>query len=195
MAVISAPYFSFTDSAADNAKESKENANNIATALQNMQAVQSNILSIQEQIKKLEEEANKCVSDAQSIRDSISSSVVYKGSVDTYIALPTSNKVGDMYNVAHADSAHGIKAGDNVIWNGNDWDNTGGTIDTSTFAQIGSDALFGTVTATTFKGKADAAKVADSASSVPWSGVTGKPGGIVKVAGWDGSTLSLTTAT
>ena len=166
---------SSAQSASDNAKESKENANNIATALQNMQAVQSNILSIQEQIKKLEEEANKCVSDARSIRDSISSSVVYKGSVDTYIALPTSNKVGDMYNVAHADSAHGIKAGDNVIWNGNDWDNTGGTIDTSTFAQIGSDALFGTVTATTFKGKADAAKVADSASSVPWSGVTGKP--------------------
>ena len=166
---------SSAQSASDNAKESKENANNIATALQNMQAVQSNILSIQEQIKKLEEEANKCVSDAQSIRDSISSSVVYKGSVDTYIALPTSNKVGDMYNVAHADSVHGIKAGDNVIWNGNDWDNTGGTIDTSTFAQIGSDVLFGTVTATTFKGKADAAKVADSASSVPWRGVTGKP--------------------
>ncbi|MDY4697394.1 MAG: hypothetical protein SO362_05865 [Selenomonas montiformis] len=166
---------SSAQSALDNAKESKENANNVATALQNMQAVQSNILSIQEQIKKLEEEANKCLSDAQSIRDSISSSVVYKGSVDTYTALPTSNKVGDMYNIAHADSDHGIKAGDNVIWNGTDWDNTGGTIDTSTFAQIGSDVSFGTVTATTFKGKADAAKVADSASSVAWSNVTGKP--------------------
>lgn len=166
---------SSAQSASDNAKESKENANNVATALQNMQAVQSNILSIQEQIKKLEKEANKCLSDAQSIRDSISSSVVYKGSVDTYAALPTFNKVGDMYNVAHADSAHGIKAGDNVIWNGTDWDNTGGTIDTSTFAQIGSDVSFGTVTATTFKGKADAAKFADSASSVAWSNVTGKP--------------------
>ena len=141
---------SSAQSASDNAKESKENANNVATALQNMQAVQSNILSIQEQIKKLEKEANKCLSDAQSIRDSISSSVVYKGSVDTYAALPTFNKVGDMYNVAHADSDHGIKAGDNVIWNGTDLDNTGGTIDTSTFAQIGSDVSFGTVTATTF---------------------------------------------
>lgn len=166
---------SSAQSASDNAKESKENANSVAAALQSMQAVQSNILSIQEQIKKLEEEANKCLSDAQSIRDSISSSVVYKGSVDTYTALPTSNKVGDMYNIAHADSDHGIKAGDNVIWNGTDWDNTGGTIDTSTFAQIGSDVSFGTVTATTFKGKADAAKVADSASSVAWSNVTGKP--------------------
>ena len=166
---------SSAQSASDNAKESKENANNVATALQNMQAVQSNILSIQEQIKKLEKEANKCLSDAQSIRDSISSSVVYKGAVDTYAALPTFNKVGDMYNVAHADSDHGIKAGDNVIWNGTDWDNTGGTIDTSTFAQIGSDVSFGTVTATTFKGKADAAKFADSASSVAWSNVTGKP--------------------
>ena len=61
---------------------------------------------------------------------------------------------------------------------------------------------------------ATTATKANTASSVAWSGVTGKPGtyppsghshswdqttgkpgGIVKVAGWDGSTLSLTTCT
>ena len=36
---------------------------------------------------------------------------------------------------------------------------------------------------------------ADTASSVAWSNVADKPAGIVKVANWDGSTLSLTTTT
>ena len=41
----------------------------------------------------------------------------YKGSVNSYADLPTADQVeGDVYNVATADAAHGIKAGDNVAW-------------------------------------------------------------------------------
>lgn len=76
----------------------------------------------------------------------------------------------------------------------------------------GNTSFPGTVSAKAFSGNLSG--TASSASSVPWSGVTGKPsaytpashshswdattgkpGGIVKVAGWDGSTLSLTTCT
>lgn len=58
--------------------------------------------------------------------------VVYKGTVQSYSNLPVSGQaVGDMYNVATADSTHGISAGDNVIWNGSDWDVQRGTIDMS----------------------------------------------------------------
>ena len=76
----------------------------------------------------------------------------------------------------------------------------------------GNTSFPGTVSANAFSGNLSG--TASSASSVPWSGVTGKPStfapashshswdattgkpsGIVKVAGWDGSTLSLTTCT
>ena len=59
----------------------------------------------------------------------------YRGTVDTFSALPkTGVQIGDMYNVSAADSGRGIKAGDNVVYNGNDWDNMGGTIDLSSYA-------------------------------------------------------------
>lgn len=58
----------------------------------------------------------------------------YKGSVQSYSSLPQSGMVsGDMWNVATADSTHGIAAGDNVVWNGSSWDVMRGTIDTSAF--------------------------------------------------------------
>ena len=50
----------------------------------------------------------------------ISTAFRYRGSVDTYSALPTNGvAVGDVYNVVAADTANNIKAGDNVAWNGN----------------------------------------------------------------------------
>ena len=62
----------------------------------------------------------------------ISSMYKYKGSVDSYDKLPTSGqKVGDSYNVVNADSSHGIKKGDNVVWNGTEWDVLSGTVDLS----------------------------------------------------------------
>lgn len=59
----------------------------------------------------------------------------YKGSVATYAELPTEgNTVGDVWNVAAADEAHGIKAGDNVAWTGSAWDALSGTVDLTPYA-------------------------------------------------------------
>lgn len=61
----------------------------------------------------------------------------YKGSVDTYADLPTTEqKVGDVWNVETADPDHGIKAGDNVAWDGAQWDILGGNHDLSGYAQL-----------------------------------------------------------
>lgn len=61
----------------------------------------------------------------------------YKGSVATYADLPTTGqKVGDVWNVETADPDHGIKAGDNVAWDGAQWDILGGTHDLSGYAQL-----------------------------------------------------------
>lgn len=58
----------------------------------------------------------------------------YRGSVNTYADLPVNgNAVGDVYNVVTADASHGIKAGDNVVWNGNTWDNLSGVVDLSAY--------------------------------------------------------------
>lgn len=47
----------------------------------------------------------------------------YMGSVATYADLPTSGmNAGDVYMVQTADSAHGIAAGDDVLWNGSEWE-------------------------------------------------------------------------
>ena len=63
----------------------------------------------------------------------ISSAVHYKGSVDTYAELPASPEVGDMYNVAQANPAANVKAGDNVAWNGTSWDVLAGVVDLSAY--------------------------------------------------------------
>lgn len=63
----------------------------------------------------------------------------YKGSVATYANLPTTGqKVGDVWNVETADPDHGIKAGDNVAWDGAQWDTLGGNHDLSGYAQLNS---------------------------------------------------------
>ena len=67
----------------------------------------------------------------------------YKGSVATYADLPTTGqKVGDVWNVETADPDHGIKAGDNVAWDGAQWDTLGGNYDLSGYAQLNSANTF-----------------------------------------------------
>lgn len=67
----------------------------------------------------------------------------YKGSVATYADLPTTGqKVGDVWNVETADPDHGIKAGDNVAWDGAQWDTLGGNHDLSGYAQLNSANIF-----------------------------------------------------
>lgn len=61
----------------------------------------------------------------------------YKGSVAAYADLPTTGqKVGDVWNIETADPDHGIKAGDNVAWDGAQWDILGGNHDLSGYAQL-----------------------------------------------------------
>lgn len=67
-------------------------------------------------------------------KSDISTVFNYKGSVDTYSALPTTGvAVGDVYNVVAADTSNNVKAGDNVCWNGNSWDNLSGVVDLSAY--------------------------------------------------------------
>ena len=85
------------------------------------------------------------------ISTALASAVQYKGTVANYSDLPTTgNKVGDLWNITNADSSHGIKAGDNVVWNGTGWDNQGGTVDLSnyytksqTYSKTEADTLLG----------------------------------------------------
>ena len=67
----------------------------------------------------------------------------YKGSVATYANLPTTGqKVGDVWNIETADPDHSIKAGDNVAWDGAQWDILGGNQDLSGYAQLNSANTF-----------------------------------------------------
>ena len=62
---------------------------------------------------------------------SLGSVLEYKGN-KTYAELPTEgNDVGDVYNITADYAEKGIKAGDNVVWNGSDWDVLSGPIDLS----------------------------------------------------------------
>lgn len=73
------------------------------------------------------------------LKSDVASAVIYKGSVDNYSDLPSTGvQVGWMYNIVNADSSHGINAGDNVVYNGNTWDNYNGLIiiDSATDAEI-----------------------------------------------------------
>lgn len=64
----------------------------------------------------------------------LASALTYKGSVANYAELPADASVGDVYNVIAADNEHGVKPGDNVAWNGEDWDVLSGTVDLSAYA-------------------------------------------------------------
>ena len=76
------------------------------------------------------------------LKSDIASAVNFKGSVNSYSALPSNPAKGDMYNVVNADSANNIKAGDNVVWDGSKWDNFGGVFEISAIPLSEIDALF-----------------------------------------------------
>ena len=65
-------------------------------------------------------------------KSDISNVYKFKGTKTTYAELPTTGVVtGDVWNITNADAEHGIKAGDNVAWNGTAWDNLSGVTDLS----------------------------------------------------------------
>lgn len=69
------------------------------------------------------------------IKTAVTAVLVYKGTVESFSALPTDATKGDVYNITAAGGtdANGtvIKAGDNVAYNGTGWDDLGGTTDLS----------------------------------------------------------------
>ena len=68
-------------------------------------------------------------------KSDISNVYKFKGTKTTYAELPTTGVVtGDVWNITNADAEHGIKAGDNVAWNGTAWDNLSGVTDLSAYA-------------------------------------------------------------
>ena len=74
------------------------------------------------------------VAETYATKSEMASALTYKGSKDTYAELPASgNKVGDVRNIVNADPTHGVKAGDNVAWDGTAWDVLGGVADLSAY--------------------------------------------------------------
>lgn len=64
------------------------------------------------------------------LKASVAAALDYKGTKDTYDALPTEgNKKGDVWNVVAAHET--TPAGTNYAWDGTQWDPLGGTIDLS----------------------------------------------------------------
>ena len=151
-----------------NAATSETNAKSyMDTAKEYMQKAQEALAAaqaIQSIVDTAKANAEKCLADVEAVKESLAKMITYQGSVDNYSDLPTNPQVGYSYNVKNADKTHGVNAGDNVVWNGTDWDNFGGAIDMSLFAELGKDARFNTVTATTFTGNLDG--TADSATKL-----------------------------
>lgn len=127
--------------AAASATAAKTSENNAASSLAAAQKAQKDCESLKDQV---DVELAKAVKMAK-----------YCGSVDTYAALPTSPSLGDVYNVAQADTTHSIKAGDNVIWTGSAWDNLSGLVDLSDYytkdetKKLVQDALAGKIVSAT----------------------------------------------
>lgn len=125
---------------ATNAKASMNTANTAAssasTSATSASTSASNAAKAEVAAKTAQAEAEKARDDAASAVVKLTGVMKYAGQVDNYsdLADVTKNK-GDVWNIVNADPAHGIKAGDNVAWNGTDWDDLSGTIDLSIYAE------------------------------------------------------------
>ena len=61
---------------------------------------------------------------------------VYKGSKTNFSDLPLKgNRIGDTWNIINKDDDNGIRAGDNVCWNGTEWDILAGVVDLSGYVE------------------------------------------------------------
>lgn len=109
-------------------------ATNAATSETNANASASAASASADVAKASETNAAASAEKAATEAQKLTKAVKYKGSVNAYSNLPTDADIGDMWNIQTADKSKGIKAGDNVVWNGEDWDNMGGTVDLSDYA-------------------------------------------------------------
>ena len=162
------------------AEEMKKYVDTMNSSINTLNTLETQISDLKTSVSSTTDRAEKMLKETQAIRDTLTDALVWKGSVENYAALPTTNvRVGDTYNVTAADSAHNINAGDNVVWDGSKWDVMGGIMNVDSLAVKGQDANFKDVTATTFhgalNGKADSATTADVAKTVAWGNIGGKP--------------------
>lgn len=139
-ATAAASSASSASTAATNAKAAMNTANTAAssasTSATSASTSASNASKSEIAAKTAQAAAEKARDDANSAVTKLTGVMKYAGQVDDYSDLSdkTKNK-GDVWNVVNADDAHGVKAGDNVVWNGADWDNLSGYVDLSAFAQ------------------------------------------------------------
>ena len=139
-ATAAASSASSASASATNAKAAMNTANTAAssasTSATSASTSASNASKSEVAAKAAQAEAEKARDDANSAVTKLTGVMKYAGQVDDYSDLSdkTKNK-GDVWNVVNADDAHGVKAGDNVVWNGTDWDNLSGYVDLSAFAQ------------------------------------------------------------
>ena len=139
-ATAAASSASSASTSATNAKAAMNTANTAAssasTSAANASTSASNAAKAEVAAKTAQAEAEKARNDANSAVTKLTGVMKYAGQVDNYsdLADVTKNK-GDVWNIVNADPAHGIKAGDNVAWNGAGWDNLSGTVDLSIYAE------------------------------------------------------------
>ena len=139
-ATAAASSASSASASATNAKAAMNTANTAAssasTSAANASTSASNAAKAEVAAKTAQAEAEKARNDANSAVTKLTGVMKYAGQVDNYsdLADVTKNK-GDVWNIVNADPAHGIKAGDNVAWNGTDWDDLSGTVDLSIYAE------------------------------------------------------------
>lgn len=131
--------------------------NNITSINGEITTIKGNITSIEGDITELQESLGNAEGDITTVKNALDAHKAdynnphkvtaaqlglatvykYKGSVETYADLPTSDQqVGDVYNVKQADPDHNIEAGDNVAWDGTTWDILAGDTDLSGYAQL-----------------------------------------------------------
>lgn len=121
-----------------NAKASMNSAANSATSANtlanNAKTSETHAAASETNAKQALAEAQKVQKEVEAALSKVTGFAKYAGSVDNYADLPASgNNTGDVWNIVNADSAHQIKAGDNVIWNGKAWDNLSGFVDLSNY--------------------------------------------------------------
>lgn len=176
-----------------NAKNSETNAKSyMDTAKEYMQKAQEALAAaqaIQSIVDTAKADAEKCLADVEAVKESLAKMITYQGSVDNYSDLPTSPQVGYSYNIKNADKEHGVNAGDNVVWNGTDWDNFGSYVDMSLFAELGKDVRFNSVTATLNGNAATATKLQTPRTL----SLTGKAAGSATFDGSSNASINVTS--
>lgn len=139
-ATAAASSASSASTSATNAKAAMNTANTAAssasTSATSASTSASNASKSEVAAKSAQAEAERARDEANSALAKISGALKYMGQVDNYNDLPSAgNSKGDTWNVVNADPSHHIKAGDNVAWNGTEWDDLSGTVDLSIYAE------------------------------------------------------------